>query len=946
MSAGSKNTTLSFLAEFCAQHLLDEKILIVPSYQTGHQIGEAFTKAGHSWVNLRFATLPSLAYEVCAEEIAQENLKQISPHTSQLLVDKAFSTLKQNNRLDYFKELESKPGIIRAFSRSIQLLRMQGITSRTLPPQKFAHHFINKKKGTEIHLLLSEYEKLLQDKKLMDKPALFARACKAAPQNSASHNPKYFFGFEDQALAPLEKKFLQKISQDNLIILPGDPVFGIQKPRRFHKTKHPEKPPKKPTTDTERTPWLFAPYKAPKPLNDGTLTLFTAVGPANECKEVFRRLIQNQIPLDEAEIIGPPGQTYSSLFYTLSQKTGIPVTLSQGIGLGFTSPGKLFSSLLLWMESDFRDSIFWDLLESSHINFKNKNKSFPSPQKISAILKRAGIGWGQDRYVSCLERLKEKEKQKQEDAAPQKPAPNIIHHINQIIPEIKKIFRFLAPWTEPEPIDFQSLARGTHDFITQYASIKTPLDAEAVSALYSRLDDLASFDIPPVPKEDALERLRTIEKDLKVGSSGPAPGHAHISSYRSGGFAARPHTFILGLNRENFPGTGFQDPILLDEEREKLSSSLRTTADSLRENLFSMARLIASLRGKIHLSYSCYDILGERESFPSSLMLQAFRLIKGKPRLDYSDLINSFKKTHGFFPTQEQKILDSTEWWLEKIVQDQGLLNGIQEVTVNFPPLGRGIKALTQRKSLLSSPYPYEGAITPRQKSSEKTPPPLSVEKTVFSASRLECLASCPFKYFMEYVLGVRKPETLEYDPSCWLDPLNWGTLVHEVLFEFMKELQKRGESPQKEKHRTLIRDIALKLIQSFKKKIPPPSEDVFLLQKKELIEALDIFLEVESKRDKNIQPILFEVDFGTDRDKGDGTDKPILIEITPKLSILLKGRIDRIDRVGEGLYRVIDYKSGGYSTYERTKYFGRGRILQHALYSLAAPSILSAPSS
>ncbi|MGM0466909.1 MAG: PD-(D/E)XK nuclease family protein, partial [Acidobacteriota bacterium] len=621
------NTTLSFLADFCEQHLLDEKIFIVPSYQQGRQIGEALTKAGHSWVNLRLATLPSLAHEVCAEEIAQEKLKQITAHTSFLLVDKAFINLKQTGRLDYFQELDPKPGIIKAFSRSIQLLRMQGITSRSLSSQKFANQFINKKKGTEIHLLLSEYEKLLKDKKLLDKPGLYARASTSISPNSAPYNHKYFLCFEDQALTPLEKKFLQKISRSNLIILPRDPVFGVKKPRRFHKIKEREKPPEKPAADSERTPWLFRPFKAPKPLNDGTLTISSAVGPSNECKEVFRCLIQDKIPVDEAEIICPPGQAYPSLFYTLSQKTGIPVTLSQGLGLGFTSPGKLFSSLLIWMESDFRDSLLWDLLESGHITFKNKNESFPSPQKISALLKRAGIGWGKDRYLPCLERLKEKEKQKH--------LPSI-HHINQIIPETKKIFRFLDPWNETDPIDFQNLARGTHDFLTQYASIKSPLDAEAVSALYSRLNDMASFDTPPMAREDALERLRTLETDLKIGSSGPAPGHAHISSYRSGGFSSRLHTFILGLNRENFPGTGFQDPILLDEEREKLSPSLRTTADSLRENLYSMARLIASLRGKIHLSYSCYDILGERESFPSSLMLQAFRLIKHNPRLDYS----------------------------------------------------------------------------------------------------------------------------------------------------------------------------------------------------------------------------------------------------------------------------------------------------------------------
>ncbi|MCD6518070.1 MAG: PD-(D/E)XK nuclease family protein [Candidatus Aminicenantes bacterium] len=927
-SSYKKNTTLSFLADFCSQHLLDEKILIVPSYQKGRQIGESLTKAGHSWVNLRFATLPSLAHEVCAEEIARAKLKQITPYTTSLLVEKAFTNLKQYGHLDYFKALDAKPGIIKAFSRSIQILRMQGISSKSLSPQEFANRFINKKKGTEIHLLLSEYEKLLQDKKLLDKPGLYLKACKSFPQNFA-HN-KYFLCFEDQALTPLEKKFLHKISQDNLIILPGNPVFGIQKPRRFHKVTEPEKAPEQPAADSERAAWLFAPYKAPEPLNDGTLTITTAVGPSNECKEVFRLILQDKIPVDETEIICPQGQVYPSLFFTLSQKTGIPITLGEGLGIGFTSPGKLFSFLLNWMESDFRDSIFRDLLESGHLSFKKKDKSFPSPHQISALLKRAGIGWGKKRYLTCLERLKE------EAAGPS------IRHLNQIKPEIKKIFRFLDAWNGREPIDFQNLARGIHDFLAQYASVKTPQDAEAVSALYSRLDELASFDTPPMEKEDALERLRSLETDIKVGSSGPAPGHAHISAYRSGGFAARPHTFILGLNRENFPGTGFQDPILLDEEREKLSPSLRTTRDSLRENLFSMARLISSLRGKIHLSYSCYDILGERESFPSSLVLQAFRLIKGKPRLDYSDLMNSFKETQGFFPSQEEKTLDSTEWWLEKIVKDQGLLNGINAVKVNFPSLGQGIKALTQRKSLLSSPFPYEGVIFPREKSSEKTPRPLlSIEKTVFSASRLECLAFCPFKYFMEYVLGVRKPEIIEYDPSRWLDPLNWGTLVHEVLFKFMTEIKKRGEKPQKDKHRTLIRDIAEKLIQSFKQKIPPPSEDVFLLQKNELMQALDIFLEVESKRDEEIEPILFEVGFGTGTGKGDGTDTPVFIEITPKTSILLKGRIDRIDRLGEGLYRVIDYKSGRSSSYERIKYFGRGRILQHALYSLAAEKIL-----
>ncbi len=932
MSADRQNRTIAFLAEFCSQHLLDEKILIVPLYPTGRQIGEALTKAGHSWVNLRFAPLISLAHEVCAETIAKQNLKQITSHTSSLLVDKAFIRLKQNKKLDYFQELDPKPGIIKAFTRSLMLLRMNGISSESLS----AGHFINQKKGNEICLLLSEYEKMLESQRLLDKPGLYLKACKESPRSF--HKDKHFLCFEDGALSTLEKSFLHKISQDSLTILPRDPVFGVRKPRRFHPVKEPEPASSRPTSDSERTPWLFAPYKAPAPLNDSTLSITTAVGPSNECKEVFRRILSEKIPVDEAEVICPPGRMYHSLFDTLSQKTGVPVTLSEGMSIGSTSPGKLFSALLNWMESDFKDSVFWDLLESGHIRFKKQAENFPLPNQISAVIKKAGIGWGKERYVSCLERLKEQEKKKaaESDTEELSEKHNLtISRINQILTEIKKILQCLSAWNQTETIDFQSLVQGIRNILSHHARIQNDLDAEAITAIYSRLDDMTSFEYPAMSKEDALEQLRFIEDDLTVGSSGPAPGHTHISTYRSGGFSARQHTFILGLNRENFPGTGFQDPILLDEERENISLSLRTTKDSLRENLYSMARLISSLRGKIYLSYSSYDILGERESFPSSLMLQAFRLIKGDPRLDYSALINSFKESKGFFPARKEKIMDETEWWLEQIVKDQGLLDGVSAVKENFPALGQGINAISDRKTLKASPY--EGVLD------FQTTGKISLlnENTVMSSSRFECLAFCPFKYFMEYVLGVRKPEAIEYDPSRWLDPLNWGTLVHEVLYQFMNKLRERGEKLHKEKHRELIRNTAENLLQSFKEKIPPPSEDVFLMQKKELMETLDIFLKAESQRAEDIKPLLFEVRFGTEGDRGEGIDEPVLMKITPRISIGIRGRIDRIDRLASNRYRVIDYKSGRYSRFEQVKSFGKGQVIQHALYSLAAETIL-----
>ena len=86
------------------------------------------------------------------------------------------------------------------------------------------------------------------------------------------------------------------------------------------------------------------------------------------------------------------------------------------------------------------------------------------------------------------------------------------------------------------------------------------------------------------------------------------------------------------------PGRGLQDPVLLDEERAAISPSLPTSADALRSGLYGLAAVLASLRGRVVLSYPSFDIVEGRESFPSSVVLQAFRLLRGDPDLDYAAL--------------------------------------------------------------------------------------------------------------------------------------------------------------------------------------------------------------------------------------------------------------------------------------------------------------------
>ena len=945
--------------------MLDEKIFVVPSYQVGHQIGESLTKSGNSWVNLRFVTLPSLAQEYAGFDTMEDDYSQISQSSAMILLNRVFSVLLDEGKLDYFGELKPSPGIIRALYGTLYALRMAGITVDDLS----ADDFINENKGNEIRLLLKKYEEELEKKRYIDLPGLYAMALTNAlkPTGASTGGQKYFLILQNSSLSHLENKFFKKIAGENLVRIPQDPVMGIIRPRHYleiredkksgleSKFRHQSKPGREPepepeptpTSDLERAPWLFAPYKAPAPFKDGTLELTRAIDPSNECKEILRRVINEKIPLDDVEVVCPQGVTYPSIFYVLSEKTDLQVTFADGIPSGFTSPGEIFRGIIKWIEGNYLTSDLCHMIESGNLKLHTgaQKESNLSPQRTSRYLKRAMIGWGRDRYLDRLVNLKKIFESKASEI-PDDEIDDRTHNygvtikeIHSVITLIKGMLDCLPEWEANEDIDFEDLCRGIFRFLKRFALIRNELDGEAFSYITTKLEEVAALETSQLPKEDAFERLRILLEGIRVGASGPQPGHLHLSSFGCGGFSGRPLTFVVGLNQENFPGAGYQDPFLLDEERKNLTGALKTTEDILRENLYSMAALIASLRGKVVLSYSSYDIVDERPSFPSSLMLQAFRLVEGKPRLDYSELQKSLPLPSGFLPDRMEEVFDELDWWMRKLSSNGTLYDGRDVVRECFPEIGRGIEALAVRETPKLSPY--EGMVDVNVGEIH----PVFNTEIVMSSSRLELLASCPFSYFLSYILGLEKPKEVEFDPSNWLDPMQRGSLIHEVFFVFMMELKKRGEKVDVEKHMPLIREMAEETIAHYKEEIPPPSEGIFEKERLEVMQAVELFLSAEEKLKERVEPLMFEVVFGIEKEAGKGAGKgieePVEVTLGPKSSILLRGRIDRIDRLSGNRYRVVDYKSGRYSQYENLECFGRGSCLQHALYALAAEEIL-----
>ena len=124
---------------------------------------------------------------------------------------------------------------------------------------------------------------------------------------------------------------------------------------------------------------------------------------------------------------------------------------------------------------------------------------------------------------------------------------------------------------------------------------------------------------------------------------------------------------------------------------------------------------------------------------------------------------------------------------------------------------------------------------------------------------------------------------------------------------------------------------------------IPPPSEGVYARESDEFLRDLALFLRLEAEATGRI-PVGLEISFGGGDPEGEplAQTDPVSIDLGAGLQFLLRGRIDRLDRLTNGGYEVVDYKTGRpWLPGGLTAAFAGGRQLQHALYAIAAVQLL-----
>lgn len=223
--------------------------------------------------------------------------------------------------------------------------------------------------------------------------------------------------------------------------------------------------------------------------------------------------------------------------------------------------------------------------------------------------------------------------------------------------------------------------------------------------------------------------------------------------------------------------------------------------------------------------------------------------------------------------------------------------------------IGFEAKALQQsKKLLLEEPKKAEG-------DTEKSPYALPKR---FSFSQIAAFSSCPMQYKYAHILKV---------PTFGRHTLSFGRSMHATLEKYLKRLQDMQASTQ------------VSLFGSTEEINPgiPPLKELLELYEQNFIDEWYPSIETRDEyKAKGLEAVkTFFAQIETD------TPKPYMLEVgfTCKIKdVLMKGRIDRIDKIEDG-YEIIDYKTGNPKT--KLEWDDKRQLV---LYALAARECFNPP--
>ena len=413
--------------------------------------------------------------------------------------------------------------------------------------------------------------------------------------------------------------------------------------------------------------------------------------------------------------------------------------------------------------------------------------------------------------------------------------------------------------------------------------------------------------------------------------------------------------YLVGMVEGLVPAQPPDDPLLPQSEREQAGLPPRSTAAERYDYLAAAAagrtRVLTFARG---------NNIAMREQHPSRWFLEEASHLFGSPV--YPSMLSG---SHDLVSLREQP-------WFEEVVSAQ---NGIDTVSASQPAdihdydlhrlsqwrrLGNRISAhhLAQSETVLTRALEMQRArnaapLTPWDGDLSSASSPAGhiglSNSEVFSPTRLQTWATCPFRYFLSNVLGIAAPEQPEEVAT--ISSMERGSLLHSILERFIRTAQQQraipaSDQPWTDDHRRQLIEIAEQEFQEAEQRGVTGKSLLWELARNEMLSDLERFLKEDAKlrRKHGVSPHAVECAFGFPEDEHPTPLDSVEWTSARTGTLRFRGFIDRIDLSPSGdTALVLDYKSGKTNAYANMDKdpVQRGKRLQLPVYGLAARQLL-----
>lgn len=860
-------------------------------------------------------------------------------------------------RLRYYAPLRDKPGFIRALRTLIQELKRARVHrddfAAAVAPQP--------PRLSELAAVYGAYQDWLVTSGWTDAEGqgwLAARALERDPSLYADLALLVVDGFDEFNPTQLEVlRLLASRASEVMVTLTGEPTRPERVAhRRFARaraalvqalTVEPKPLPETGSGDTEKIhkrrdsplthveATLFEPNPARLPA-DAALAFIEAQNRRQEVRTALRwlkaRIVQDSMAPRQVALLARDLGPYRPFLEETAAEFGLPLHIAVGADLSSNPAIAALLSLLSLPVLDWPRRPVIEALTSPYFDWSTLFQEEDLPARLDAASRAGLVIQGLDQWREALDRLAEATPEAGAESEEEDVAYSDIpsgeeavalrrafeRFVARLTPPPQALVRDCAAWVEALVGDDPALthpraARGNDDSLRVVAQARGPhgrffaeRDVAALQAFKDVLRGLVLAEslLEKQPAPVTYARFSELSGAVEAATyATPPSGEESIlvtPVFHTRGLSFRA-VAILGLSEGEFPAAEREDPLLREEDRALLRERGLPLEPRLRgEEATLFYEAITRARERLLL---CRPYLADdRQAWePSPYWYHLQRLVDAPLRhvrpseispdeaASTQELIAALAIA-GISPAPSESDSPIDRAW-------QAALSGAEVVRERLTHAAAG---------------PHEGDLSPLASLLAERYGP----NHIWSSSRLETYAKCPFHFFVAYGLHLEPRDP----PREGFDRLILGSIYHRILEEIY---QRAPSSPL-----SALPDVAQAVFAAAPATYGFRPTLLWKHQQQEFLQILEKTIAALEETREGYEPYAQEPPFGLHG------KPPLTLQ-----QIQIRGYIDRVDRAADGSLRVVDYKAG--SSRISARELEDGTRLQLPLYALAVQDAL-----